>query len=373
MVADSYVGRHPDFQPLDLALVDRHFALHVAEVRQPQNRLRVTNGRTFFDLYARAPTETASATLFVGVNHDAVLRSLDLAVEQLSLQPFQLGLFQIEARLLGGLQCPRSLTLGFEFFEHLLPREFFQHGLRRLGRIEFQLGTLDGELVRFDLQRRREAFARHLPRVLQQVLRAAKILLSDVDVRLGRLQIFDERPFGVLLDREFRGPEVFLGLNLRSLSFAEIDLLSIELILDRRAIQLDEHLPFLNFLAIGHDPQNGGSASDLALHVDVLGAFHVASRNDGDQQPRRADRVRQRTAGIRRRPSRHCLAAFCFAVPLPTEKTCHRDDENADRQRSQVASRLLAAKTINQIVCGWTRFSGRGHDASSAGVLVSEE
>ena len=325
-VADLHVGRHANFQPLDLAFMHGHLDLHVAEVRQPQDRLRFADGRPFLDLHTRLRTHSTAAPLIVRIDHDAVLRSLDLAITSLSLQACFLGLFQIEGRLLGGHQRPSGFTLGFELLQHLLPRKLFEHIFGGPGRLKFELRPFDGELVRFDLQRSREAFARHLPRMFEQVFRTAEIFLSDADVRFGGLQIFDECSFGIFLDRDFSGTVVFFGLNLGSLRLAEIDLLGVELILDRRVVQSDQQRTSLDFGPFGHDPQNRSATGDLAFHVNVLGALHVARRDHGDQQPSFRNRVRQRSTGIHGGTAiRLRVTQSALAIHLPAEQSQCRE------------------------------------------------
>jgi hypothetical protein len=130
--------------------------------------------------------------------------------------------------------------------------------------------------------------------MVEDVLGAPHIFLSDGDQRLHFLQILQVGAFDIFLDRNFSRCGVFVGFDLSGECSLVNARLSSKLFFNARRIQLDDFLIGRDDCAVGNDPENRAAAGNLAFHVDVAGTFQLAVVIDRNDQILATDRVSHR-------------------------------------------------------------------------------
>ena len=119
--------------------------------------------------------------------------------------------------------------------------------------------------------------------ILQRVLGTTQILFGNDDVRFLILEILLEN-LQILFDVDLSHFDLRLSTDLGGLRFPHRDFLCIDIVCDRRIIQLHQLVSFFDNRPVFDDFENGGAPLHATFNRNVVTALHVAIFGHGDGQ-----------------------------------------------------------------------------------------
>ncbi len=126
------------------------------------------------------------------------------------------------------------------------------------------------------------ALAGHAVGVQHAVFGAPQVFQGHRDLAIGVLNLLDVVALDEFLHGDLGRGEALFGLDLGRLGLGIGDLLRVDLVFDRRRVEPDQIVPFVDAGAVLDQPQDRAAAGDLALHVDVARALDIAVFGDDD-------------------------------------------------------------------------------------------